>query len=183
MDIELGLKVKGKDGNVYDLSYNGSNVLYFNNLKRTMNGIDVVQATVWGNGNDYVKLPNTFIKDESDVKHNSEYNVVAHAWKYGDKKFYIDERIKVIYIEEGPYPYQPAGAGDVPIKERKVIDLGELVTNLTVTDENMTEPTVEPISIKPTNLTIRVDKDDLLIDNPDKRDTTPAYGAGGPSAA
>ena len=183
MDIELGLKVKGKDGNVYDLSYNGSNVLYFNNLKRLMNGINLVQATVWGNGNDYVKLPNTFIKDENDTKHNDEYNVTAQAWKYGNVKIYIDERIKVIYIEEGLYPYQPAGKGDVPIKERKVIDLGELVTNLTVTDENMTEPTVEPISIKPTNLTIRVDKDDLLKDNIDNRDTTPAYGAGGPSAA
>lgn len=183
MDIELGLRVKGKDGNVYDLSYNGSNVLYFNNLKRAMGGIDNIEATVWGNGNDYVKLPNTFIKDENDTKHNDEYNVNAQAWKYGNVKIYIDERIKVIYIEEGLYPYQPAGEGDVPIKERKVIDLGELVTNLTVTDENMTEPTVEPISIKPTNLTIRVDKDDLLIDNLDNRDTTPAYGAGGPSAA
>ena len=183
MDIELGLKVKGKDGNVYDLSYNGSNVLYFNNLKRAMGGIDNIEATVWGNGNDYVKLPNTFIKDENDTKHNDEYNVNAQAWKYGNVKIYIDERIKVIYIEKGLYPYQRPGEGDVPINERKVIDLGELVTNLTVTDENMTEPTVEPISIKPTNLTIRVDKDDLLKDNIDNRDTTPAYGAGGPSDA
>lgn len=183
IDIELGLKVKGKDGNVYDLSYNGSNVLYFNNLKRAMGGIDNIEATVWGNGNDYVKLPNTFIKDENDTKHNDEYNVTAQAWKYGNVKIYIDERIKVIYIEEGLYPYQRPGKGDVSINERKVIDLGELVTNLTVTDVNMTEPTVEPISIKPTNLTIRVDKDDLLIDNPDKRDTTPAYGVGVPSSA
>lgn len=163
MDAELGLKVKGKDGNVYDLSYNGSNVLYFNNLKRLMNGVNPVQATVWGNGDDYVKLPNTFVKDESDVIFSSEYNVVAHAWKFGDIKFYIDERIKVIYIEKGEYPYQPAGEGDVPIKERKVIDLGELVTNLTVTDENMTESRNETISVKPTNLTIRINKDDLLI--------------------
>lgn len=121
MDIELGLRVKGKDGNVYDLSYNGSNVLYFNNLKRLMNGINPVQATVWGNGDDYVKLPNTFVKDESDVIFSSEYNVVAHAWKFGDVKFYIDERIKVIYIEKGEYPYQPQGEGNVPIKEHKVI--------------------------------------------------------------
>lgn len=163
MDAELGLKVKGKDGNVYDLSYNGSNVLYFNNLKRLMNGINPVQATVWGNGDDYVKLPNTFVKDESDVIFSSEYNVVAHAWKFGDVKFYIDERIKVIYIEKGEYPYQPQGEGNVPIKEHKVIDLGELVTEITVTDENMTESRNETISIKPTNLTIRINKDDLLI--------------------
>ena len=163
MDAELGLKVKGKDGNVYDLSYNGSNVLYFNNLKRLMNGINPVQATVWGNGDDYVKLPNTFVKDESDVIFSSEYNVVAHAWKFGDIKFYIDERIKVIYIEKGEYPYQPQGEGNVPIKEHKVIDLGELVTEITVTDENMTESRNETISIKPTNLTIRINKDDLLI--------------------
>ena len=186
MDIELGLRVKGKDGNVYDLLYNGSNVLYFNNLKRAMGGIDDIVATVWGNGNDYVKLPNTFVKDESDVIFDSEYNVVAHAWKYNDLaniKIYIDERVKVIYIEKGEYPYQPPGEGNVPINEHRVIDLGELVTNLTVTDENMTEPTVELINIKPTNLTIRVDKDDLLIDNLDNRDTTPAYGVGGPSDA
>ena len=166
MDVELGLKVKGKDGNVYDLSYNGSNVLYFNNLKRAMGGIDDIVATVWGNGNDYVKLPNTFVKDESDVIFNSEYNVVAHAWKYNDLaniKFYIDERIKVIYIEKGEYPYQPPGEGDVPIKEHRVIDLGELVTEITVTDENMTEARNETISVKPTNLTIRINKDDLLI--------------------
>lgn len=163
MDAELGLKVKGKDGNVYDLSYNGSNVLYFNNLNRLMNGINPVQATVWGNGDDYVKLPNTFVKDESDVIFSSEYNVVAHAWKFGDVKFYIDERIKVIYIEKGEYPYQPQGEGNVPIKEHKVIDLGELVTEITVTDENMTESRNETISIKPTNLTIRINKDDLLI--------------------
>lgn len=163
MDIELGLRVKGKDGNVYDLSYNGSNVLYFNNLKRAMGGIDNIEATVWGNGNDYVKLPNTFIKDENDTKHNDEYNVTAQAWKYGNVKIYIDERIKVIYIEEGLYPYQPAGEGNVPIKEHKVIDLGELVTEITVTDENMTESRNETISIKPTNLTIRINKDDLLI--------------------
>lgn len=124
MDIELGLKVKGKDGNVYDLSYNGSNVLYFNNLKRAMGGIDNIEATVWGNGNDYVKLPNTFIKDENDTKHNDEYNVNAQAWKYGNVKLYIDERIKVIYIEKGEYPYQPQGKGNVPIKEHRVIDLG-----------------------------------------------------------
>lgn len=47
----------------------------------------------------------------------------------------------------------------------------------------MTEPTVELISIKPTNLTIRVDKEYLLKDNLDKRDTTPAYGVGSPSDA
>lgn len=163
MDAELGLKVKGKDGNVYDLSYNGSNVLYFNNLKRLMNGINPVQATVWGNGDDYVKLPNTFVKDESDVIFSSEYNVVAHAWKFGDIKFYIDERIKVIYIEKGEYPYQPQGEGNVPIKEHRVIDLGELVTEIIVTDENMTESRNETISIKPTNLTIRINKDDLFI--------------------
>lgn len=163
MDIELGLRVKGKDGNVYDLSYNGSNVLYFNNLKRTMNGIDVIEATVWGNGNDYVKLPNTFVKDEDDVIFSSEYNVVAHAWKFGDIKIYIDERVKVIYIEKGEYPYQPQGEGNVPIKEHRVIDLGELVTEITVTDENMTESRNETISVKPTNLTIRINKDDLLI--------------------
>ena len=128
-----------------------------------MGGIDNIEATVWGNGNDYVKLPNTFIKDENDTKHNDEYNVNAQAWKYGNVKIYIDERIKVIYIEEVLYPYQPAGEGDVPIKERKVIDLGELVTNLTVTDENMTESRNETISVKPTNLTIRINKDDLLI--------------------
>lgn len=163
MDIELGLRVKGKDGNVYDLSYNGSNVLYFNNLKRAMGGIDDIVATVWGNGNDYVKLPNTFIKDENDTKHNDEYNVNAQAWKYGNVKLYIDERIKVIYIEKGEYPYQPAGEGNVPIKEHRVIDLGELVTEITVTDENMTESRNETISVKPTNLTIRINKDDLLI--------------------
>ena len=183
MDAHLGYELKGENENVYDLSYNGSNVLYFNNLKTTMNSIDPIKATVWGNGDDYVKLPNTFIKDESDTKYNSEYNVVAHAWKYNDKKFYIDERIKVIYIEKGEYPYQPPGKGDVPIKERKVIDLGELNTTLNVTDKGMTEATEELINIKPTNLTIRVDKEDLLKNNPDKRDTTPAYGAGGPSAA
>lgn len=163
MDIELGLRVKGKDGNVYDLSYNGSNVLYFNNLKRTMNGIDVIEATVWGNGNDYVKLPNTFVKDEDDVIFRTKYNVVAHAWKFGDIKIYIDERVKVIYIEKGEYPYQPQGEGNVPIKEHRVIDLGELVTEITVTDENMTESRNETISVKPTNLTIRINKDDLLI--------------------
>lgn len=145
MDAELGLKVKGKDGNVYDLSYNGSNVLYFNNLKRLMNGVNPVQATVWGNGNDYVKLPNTFVKDESDVIFSSEYNVIAHAWKFGDIKFYIDERIKVIHIEKGEYPYQPQGEGNVPIKEHRVIDLGELVTEITVTDENMTEAQTKPL--------------------------------------
>lgn len=180
MDIELGLRVKGKDGNVYDLSYNGSNVLYFNNLKRTMNSIDVIKATVWGNGDDYVKLPNTFIKDESDTKYNSEYNVVAHAWKFGDIKIYIDERVKVIYIEKGEYPYQPRGEGNVPLRKRKIIDLGELVTEITVTDENMTEPREKSISVKPTNLTIRINKDDLLIDNLDKRDTTPDNGYGKP---
>ena len=163
MDAELGLKVKGKDGNVYDLSYNGSNVLYFNNLKRLMNGVNPVQATIWGNGDDYVKLPNTFIKDEDDVIFSSEYNVVAHAWKFGDIKIYIDERIKVIYIEKGEYPYQPPGEGNVPIKEHRVIDLGELITEITVTDENMTESRNETISVKPTNLTIRINKDDLLI--------------------
>ena len=166
MDIELGLRVKGKDGNVYDLSYNGSNVLYFNNLKRAMGGIDNIVATVWGNGSDYVKLPNTFVKDESDVIFNSEYNVVAHAWKYNDLaniKIYIDERVKVIYIEKGEYPYQPQGEGNVPIKEHRVIDLGELITEITVTDENMTESRNETISVKPTNLTIRINKDDLLI--------------------
>lgn len=166
MDIELGLRVKGKDGNVYDLSYNGSNVLYFNNLKRAMGGIDDIVATVWGNGNDYVKLPNTFVKDEDDVIFSSEYNVVAHAWKYNDLaniKIYIDERVKVIYIEKGEYPYQPPGEGNVPIKEHRVIDLGELITEITVTDENMTETRNETISVKPTNLTIRINKDDLLI--------------------
>ena len=183
MDAELGLKVKGKDGNVYDLSYNGSNVLYFNNLKRLMNGVNPVQATVWGNGNDYVKLPNTFVKDEDDVIFSSEYNVIAHAWKFEDIKIYIDERVKVIYIEKGEYPYQPPGEGNVPIKEHRVIDLGELITEITVTDENMTEAREEAISVKPTNLTIRINKDDLLIDNLDNRDTTPAYGVGGPSDA
>lgn len=163
MDAELGLKVKGKDGNVYDLSYNGSNVLYFNNLKRLMSEINPVQATVWGNGDDYVKLPNTFVKDEDDVIFSSEYNVVAHAWKFGDIKIYIDERVKVIYIEKGEYPYQPPGEGNVPIKERRIIDLGELVTEITVTDENMTESRNKTISVKPTNLTIRINKDDLLI--------------------
>lgn len=163
MDAELGYSLKGENGNVYDLSYNGSNVLYFNNLKSTMDDLDSIKATIWGNGNDYVKLPNTFIKNESDVIFNSEYNVVAHAWKYFDKKFYIDERIKVIYIEKGEYPYQPPGKGDVPIKEHRVIDLGELVTEITVTDENMTESRNETISVKPTNLTIRINKDDLLI--------------------
>lgn len=163
MDAGLGYSLKGENGNVYDLSYNGSNVLYFNNLKRLMNGINPVQATVWGNGDDYVKLPNTFVKDESDVIFSSEYNVVAHAWKFGYVKFYIDERIKVIYIEKGEYPYQPPGKGDVPIKKHRVIDLGELVTEITVTDENMTESRNETISVKPTNLTIRINKDDLLI--------------------
>lgn len=183
MDMALGLTVKGKDGNVYDLSYNGSNVLYFNNLKRIMDSIDTIEATVWGNGNDYVKLPNTFIKDEKDIKYHDEYMVKAQAWKYSDKKIYIDERIKVIYIEKGEYPYQPPGKGDVPLIERKVINLGELITNITVTDEHMTDTIEEPISIKPINLTIRVDKDDLLIDNLDKRDTTPAYGVGTASDA
>lgn len=163
MDAGLGYSLKGENGNVYDLSYNGSNVLYFNNLKSTMDNLDSIKATIWGNGDDYVKLPNTFIKDESDVIFNSEYNVVAHAWKYFDKKFYIDERVKVIYIEKGEYPYQPAGEGNVPIKEHRVIDLGELVTEITVTDENMTESRNETISVKPTNLTIRINKDDLLI--------------------
>lgn len=163
MDAELGYSLKGENGNVYDLSYNGSNVLYFNNLKSTMDNLDSIKATIWGNGDDYVKLPNTFVKDEDDVIFNSEYNVVAHAWKYYDKKFYIDERIKVIYIEKGEYPYQPPGKGDVPIKQHKIIDLGELNTTLNVTDEGMTEATKEAISVKPTNLTIRINKDDLLI--------------------
>lgn len=166
MDIRLGFRVKGKDGNVYDLSYNGSNVLYFNNLKDIMGDIDNVEATIWGNGNDYVKLPNTFIKDENDTKYHDEYMVKAHAWKYSDLaniKIYIDERIKVIYVDEGEYPYQPQGEGNVPIKEHRVIDLGELVTEITVTDENMTESRNETISVKPTNLTIRINKDDLLI--------------------
>ena len=163
MDAQLGYSLKGENGNVYDLSYNGSNVLYFNNLKSTMDNLDSIKVTIWGNGNDYVKLPNTFIKDESDVIFNSEYNVVAHAWKYYDEKFYIDERIKVIYIEKGEYPYQPLGKGDVPIKKHRVIDLGELVTEITVTDENMTESRNETISVKPTNLTIRINKDNLLI--------------------
>lgn len=166
MDIRLGFRIKGKDGNVYDLSYNGSNVLYFNNLKDIMGDIDNVEATIWGNGNDYVKLPNTFIKDENDTKYHDEYMVKAHAWKYSDLadiKIYIDERIKVIYIEKGEYPYQPQGEGNVPIKEHRVIDLGELVTEITVTDENMTESRNETISVKPTNLTIRINKDDLLI--------------------
>lgn len=166
MDIRLGFRVKGKDGNVYDLSYNGSNVLYFNNLKDIMGDIDNVEATIWGNGNDYVKLPNTFIKDENDTKYHDEYMVKAHAWKYSDLadiKIYIDERIKVIYVDEGEYPYQPRGEGNVPLKERRVIDLGELVTEITVTDENMTESRNETISVKPTNLTIRINKDDLLI--------------------
>lgn len=162
MDLSLGYKSKGKAGNVYDLSYNGSNVLYFNNLKYTMDDIDNVEATVWGNGNDYVKLPNSFIKNEFDTKYNNEYMVNAQAWKYSDKKIYIDERVKVIYIEKGEYPYQPPGKGNVPLIERKVIDLGELVTEITVTDENMTETRNETISIKPTNLTIRINKDDLL---------------------
>lgn len=181
MDIRLGFRVKGRDGNVYDLSYNGSNVLYFNNLKDIMEDIDSIEATVWGNGNDYVKLPNTFIKDENDTKYNSEYNVKAHAWKYSDLadiKIYIDERIKVSYIEKGEYPYQPQGEGNVPIKEHRVIDLGELITEITVTDENMTEPREEAISVKPTNLTIRINKDDLLKDVLDRRDTTPVRGAG-----
>lgn len=166
MDIRLGFRVKGKDGNVYDLSYNGSNVLYFNNLKDIMEDIDNVEATIWGNGNDYVKLPNTFIKDENDTKYHDEYMVKAHAWKYSDLadiKIYIDERIKVIYVDEGEYPYQPRGEGNVPLRKRKIIDLGELVTEITVTDENMTEPREESISVKPTNLTIRINKDDLLI--------------------
>lgn len=163
MDAGLGYSLKGENGNVYDLSYNGSNVLYFNNLKSTMDNLDSIKTTIWGNGDDYVKLPNTFVKDEDDVIFNSEYNVVAHAWKYYDKKFYIDERIKVIYIEKGEYPYQPPGKGDVPIKKHRVIDLGELVTEITVTDENMTESRNETISVKPTNLTIRINKDDLLI--------------------
>ena len=183
MDAKLGDRLKGENENVYDLSYNGSNVLYFNNLKATMDSIDPIRVTVWGNGDDYVKLPNTFIKDESDTKHNSEYNVVAHAWKYNDKKFYIDERIKVIYIENGEYPYQPPGQGDVPINERKVIDLGTLNTVLNVTDEHMTEATEELISIKLTNLTIRVDKDDLLKYNLDNQVIPPGYGVGGPSDA
>ena len=92
--------------------------------------------------------------------------MVAHAWKYNDLaniKIYIDERIKVIYIEKGLYPYQRQGEGDVPIKEHRVIDLGELITEITVTDENMTETRNETISVKPTNLTIRINKDDLLI--------------------
>ena len=172
MDIQLGLRVKGKDGNVYDLSYNGSNVLYFNNLKRIMEDIDNIEATVWGNGNDYVKLPNTFVKDKNDTKHHAEYNVKAHAWKYNDIaeiKIYIDERIKVIYVDEGEYPYQPRGEGNVPIKERRVIDLGELITEITVTEEPMTEDipgsTNGPISVKPTNFNIRINKDDLLIKN------------------
>ena len=168
MDAKLGDRLKGEDGNVYDLSYNGSNVLYFNNLKSTMNGNSSIKATIWGNGNDYVKLPNTFIKDENDTKYNDEYNVVAHAWKYDNGpntiKFYIDERIKVIYIEEGEYPYQPIGEGDVPIKERNVIDLGKLITDITVTEEPMTEDIQESISIKPESLNITVNKDDLLID-------------------
>ena len=170
MDIQLGLRVKGKDGNVYDLSYNGSNVLYFNNLKRIMEDIDRIEATVWGNGNDYVKLPNTFIKDKNDTKHHAEYNVTAHAWKYNDMteiKIYIDERIKVIYVDEGEYPYQPRGEGNVPLKERRVIDLGELITEITVTEEPMTEDipgsTNGRISVKPANLNIRINKDDLLI--------------------
>ena len=170
MDIQLGLRVKGKDGNVYDLSYNGSNVLYFNNLKRIMEDIDNIEATVWGNGNDYVKLPNTFIKDKNDTKHHAEYNVTAHAWKYNDIneiKIYIDERIKVIYVDEGEYPYQPRGEGNVPLKERRVIDLGELITEITVTEEPMIEDipgsTNGPISVKPTNFNIRINKDDLLI--------------------
>lgn len=45
----------------------------------------------------------------------------------------------------------------------KSFHLGELVTEITVTDENMTESRNETISIKPTNLTIRINKDDLLI--------------------
>lgn len=171
MDIKLGLEVKGKDGNVYDLSYNGSNVLYFNNLKEAMDSVDAIEATVWGNGNDYVKLPNSFIKDESDVKHNDEYDVNAQAWKYKDKKIYIDERIQVIYIEKGEYPYQPPGKGNVPLIERKLIDLSGLNTNITITDENMTESVEKTIaesvettiSIKPTNLTININKDDLSI--------------------
>lgn len=168
MDAKLGYRLKGEEGNVYDLSYNGSNVLYFNNLKSTMNGNNSIKATIWGNGNDYVKLPNTFIKDENDTKYNDEYNVTAHAWKYDNGpntiKFYIDERIKVIYIEEGEYPYQPIGEGDVPIKERNVIDLGKLITDITVTEEPMTEDIIESISIKPENLNITVNKDELLID-------------------
>lgn len=186
MDIRLGLKVKGKDGNVYDLSYNGSNVLYFNNLKDIMGDIDSIEATVWGNGNDYVKLPNTFIKDEKDTKYHDEYMVKAHAWKYSDLadiKIYIDERIKVIYIEKGEYPYQPQGQGNVPLIKRNVIDLGELITNITVTDENMTDTIEEPISIKPTNLTIRINKDDLLKDVFNRRDTTPGRGVGTASDA
>ena len=172
MDIRLGFRLKGRDGNVYDLSYNGSNVLYFNNLKSIMGDIDNVEATIWGNGNDYVKLPNTFIKDENDTKHNAEYNVNARAWKYKDQadiKIYIDERIKVIYVDEGEYPYQPRGEGNVPLKERRVIDLGELITEITVTEEPMTEDipgsTNGPISVKPTNFNIRINKDDLLIEN------------------
>lgn len=168
MDAKLGYRLKGEEGNVYDLSYNGSNVLYFNNLKSTMNGIYPIKVTIWGNGNDYVKLPNTFIKDENDTKYNDEYNVVAHAWKYDNGpntiKFYIDERIKVIYVEKGEYPYQPIGEGDVPIKERNVIDLGKLITDITVTEEPMTEDILESISIKPESLNISVNKDDLLID-------------------
>lgn len=168
MDAKLGYRLKGDDGNVYDLSYNGSNVLYFNNLKSTMNGNNSIKATIWGNGNDYVKLPNTFIKDENDTEYNDEYNVVAHAWKYDNGpntiKFYIDERIKVIYVDEGEYPYQPIGEGDVPINERNVIDLGKLITDITVTEEPMTEDIPESISIKPESLNITVNKDDLLID-------------------
>ena len=169
MDAKLGYRLKGEEGNVYDLSYNGSNVLYFNNLKSIMNGNNSITATIWGNGNDYVKLPNTFIKDENDTKYNDEYNVVVHAWKYDSDfnstiKFYIDERIKVIYIGEGEYPYQPIGEGDVPIKERNVIDLGKLITDITVTEEPMTEDIIESISIKPENLNITVNKDELLID-------------------
>lgn len=169
MDAKLGYRLKGEESNFYDLSYNGSNILYFNNLKSTMNSRNPIKATIWGNGNDYVKLPNTFIKDENDTKYNDEYNVVAHAWKYDSDfnttiKFYIDERIKVIYIEEGEYPYQPIGEGDVPIKERNVIDLGKLITDIIVTEEPMTEDILESISIKPENLNITVNKDDLLID-------------------
>lgn len=151
MDLKLGYETKGKEGNVYDLSYNGSNVLYFNNLKDAMESETPIIGTVWGNGNDYVKLPKSFIKDDFDTIRNSEYNVEAQAWKYKNVKIYIDERIKVIYVEIPEYPYQPKGKEILPTEytkdtyiERRLISIKPTNFNITIPEEELTKWVIQP---------------------------------------
>lgn len=106
VDLSAIDNLEDKSKAVFDLSYNGHQVLYIHDLLKSMEANKEYTYTVWGTGDDYVILPSSFKKDASDEITNTEYQVKAQAWKHNQIKFYIDERIRVIYRDN--YAYQSA---------------------------------------------------------------------------